>query len=315
MAGVKEEKVERDSGEKECQRLDNFRTSNDGSEAPSRILNFKQAQGRVGVNSYFQRHELTVTCCHWQIIQFVPSSMHGQFFAWVVVDGTMRTIPIQVSRLFYLNPKAPVTEEFPGRRANKILPHGHKKYNLIEVTIDEDQFRAESEKLAAHLADPEVEWISLPKKRNVQDGWSLDELHMKTTTECSYLENSMSFFYLYHSISDSRAMYVAYFPTSSQVYVVVVSPFPSKELSPQMLERQFREASQALSIQLSMTNEGMTFKVEYVAHVKDAQGNLQRMITEYRLLCLFFIIPLSISSEYFNLCSLKSDFVSFNTYW
>ncbi|GER25550.1 DNA polymerase [Striga asiatica] len=249
---------------RESAKLDNYRTSNDGSEVPSRILNFKQAEGRVGVNSYFQRHELAVTRCHWQIIQFVPSSMHGQFFAWVVVDGTMRKIPVQVSRLFYLNSKAPVTEEFPGRRVNKILPHGHKNYNLIEVTIDEDQFRAESKKLAAHLADPEVEGIyetQIPlefnailqigcvckvdksaKKRNVQDGWSLDELHMKTTTECSYLENSMSFFYLYHSISDSRAMFVAYFPTSSQVYVVV----------------------------------------EYVAHFKDAQGNLQRMITEYR---------------------------------
>lgn len=36
------------------------------------------------------------------------------------------------------------------------------------------------------------------KKRNPQDGWTLDELHMKTTTECSYLEQSFSFFYLYH---------------------------------------------------------------------------------------------------------------------
>lgn len=36
------------------------------------------------------------------------------------------------------------------------------------------------------------------KKRNFQDGWSLNELHMKTTTECPYLEQSYAFFYLYH---------------------------------------------------------------------------------------------------------------------
>lgn len=35
-------------------------------------------------------------------------------------------------------------------------------------------------------------------KRNAQDGWSLSELQMKTTAECSYLEQSISFFYLYH---------------------------------------------------------------------------------------------------------------------
>lgn len=68
-----------------------------------------------------------------QIIQLAPSSQNGRFFAWVVVDGAMHKIPINVSRVFYLNSKAPVTEEFPGRRVNKILPHGHHCYNLIEV--------------------------------------------------------------------------------------------------------------------------------------------------------------------------------------
>ena len=36
------------------------------------------------------------------------------------------------------------------------------------------------------------------KKRNIQDCWNLKDLQMKTTTECSYLEQSLSFFYLYH---------------------------------------------------------------------------------------------------------------------
>lgn len=36
------------------------------------------------------------------------------------------------------------------------------------------------------------------KARNAQDGWNVNELHMKTTAECSYLEEAVSFFYLYH---------------------------------------------------------------------------------------------------------------------
>lgn len=36
------------------------------------------------------------------------------------------------------------------------------------------------------------------KLRNAQDGWNLDELHMKTTAECSYLEQGVTYFYLYH---------------------------------------------------------------------------------------------------------------------
>lgn len=114
----------------------------------------------------------------------------GLFFAWVIADGIMHKIPIIVPRVFYLNSKASITEEFPGRRVNKILPHSRPVFNLIEVfflinslfcihflrfslislfycyikvSIGEDQFRTESRKLAIHLSDPEVEvFLFLP---------------------------------------------------------------------------------------------------------------------------------------------------------
>ena len=70
-----------------------------------------------------------------QIIQLAPSTTPGQFLAWVVADGIMFKIPIKVPRVFYLNSKAPVTDEFPGRRVKKILPHGRPSLNLIEVKM------------------------------------------------------------------------------------------------------------------------------------------------------------------------------------
>ncbi|XP_059627348.1 DNA polymerase epsilon catalytic subunit A-like [Cornus florida] len=288
------------------QRLGNSKTlnpTNGTAEMPGSVKNHKQAQGRTGVSSYFERHELAFTRCPWQIIQLVSNSHNGQFFAWIIVEGVMHKIPIIVPRVFYLNSRAPITEEFPGRRVNKVLPHGRCGYNLIEVTIDEDQFISESKKLAAHLADPEVEGIyetkvplefnailqigcvckvdKTAKKRNAQAGWSLNELHMKTTTECSYLENSLSFFYLYHSISEGRAIYVGYFPASRTISVVVVNPFQNKELSPHILEKQFREACQALSIEPPMARDSISFKVDYVKYVKDAEKILQRTINEH----------------------------------
>ncbi|KAA8544223.1 hypothetical protein F0562_022235 [Nyssa sinensis] len=289
------------------QRLGNLKTLsqiNGVSKMPPTVINHKHSRGRTGVNSYFERPELALTRCHWQIIQLVQSSQSGQLFAWVVVEGVMHKIPIFVPRVFYLNSRASITEEFPGRRVNKILPHGRHSYNLIEVLIDEDQFRAESKKLAAHLADPEVEGIyetkvplefnailqigcvckvdKTAKKRNAQDGWSLSELHMKTTTECSYLEQSISFFYLYHSISEGRAIYVGYFPASRTISVLVVNPFQNKELSSHILEKQFREACQALSIDPPMPRDSISFRVDYVGYVKDAEFFLQRTINEHR---------------------------------
>lgn len=68
-----------------------------------------------------------------QIIQFIPSAKPGHFFAWVITEGVMLKVPISVPRIFYLNSKAPITEEFPGRHVNKFLPRGKHNFNLIEV--------------------------------------------------------------------------------------------------------------------------------------------------------------------------------------
>lgn len=80
-------------------------------------------------------HLITLSSFMFQIMQLVPCSRNGQFFAWVVVEGIMLKVPITVPRVFYLNSKATISENFPGRRVNKILPHGRQSYNLFEARI------------------------------------------------------------------------------------------------------------------------------------------------------------------------------------
>ncbi|XP_058761674.1 DNA polymerase epsilon catalytic subunit A-like isoform X2 [Vicia villosa] len=288
-------------GMRKKQRLENSKRSdhlNGSLEQTSGKLN----HGKSNVSSYFRRHEVALTRCPWQIIQLVYSTQAGQFFAWVVVDGIMLKIPISIPRVFYLNSRSP-TEEFSGKRVNKTLPHGRHSYNLHEVTINEVQYKEESKKLAALLADPDVEGIyetkvplefnaivqlgcvckvdKTAKKRSLQEPWNLSELHMKTTTECAYLEQSIPFFYLYHSISEGRAIYVGYFPGSQAITFVVVNPYQNKDISPIFLERQFRDACRALSIEPALGN-GINFNVEYVALVKDAEAVLQSAINDHR---------------------------------
>ncbi|KAK7262191.1 hypothetical protein RJT34_29753 [Clitoria ternatea] len=263
----------------------------------------KGSQVRSNVSSYLKRHSAVLKQCYWQIIQLIPSSEIGQFFAWVLVDGDMFKIPISVPRVFYLNSKSPITEEFLGQRVNKTLPHGRHSYNLYEVRINEVQYREASKKLAALLADPDIEGIyetkvplelnaiiqlgcvckvdKTAKERSPQESWNVSELNMKTTAECAYLEQPISFFYLYHSISEGRAVYVGYFPASKAMSVVVVNPFQNKDISANFLERQFHDACQALSIEPPKRND-INFKVDYVAHVKEAEPLLQRAISDHR---------------------------------
>uniref|UniRef100_A0A0D9YSR4 DNA polymerase epsilon catalytic subunit n=1 Tax=Oryza glumipatula TaxID=40148 RepID=A0A0D9YSR4_9ORYZ len=253
----------------------------------------------VVIYSFTLMPDKLIYCPH-QIIQLASSTLPGHFFAWVVAEGIMFKIPINVPRVFYLNSKAPVTEEFPGRRVKKILPHGRPCFNLIEVVTSEEQFRVEGKKLAAHLAEPDVEGIYetkiLPelnailqigcvckvdksaKRRSIQDGWDLAELQMKTTAECSYLEQTVSFFYLYHSLSEGRGVYVMYFPTSFRIHAVVVNPFRNKELSPSFLEKQYRDVCQTLG----SLHENITFLVDYHTSIDAGSKHVQRMLLEYR---------------------------------
>lgn len=52
-------------------RTDNSKTSNQAkgvSELLGGVISHKHGQGRTGVNSYFQKHELALTHSHWQVI-------------------------------------------------------------------------------------------------------------------------------------------------------------------------------------------------------------------------------------------------------
>ncbi|PWA63054.1 hypothetical protein CTI12_AA356760 [Artemisia annua] len=55
----------------------------------------------------------------------------------------------------------------------------------------------------------------------------------------------------------------------------------NKELTPNILEKLFREACPALS-ELSLSRDTSSFKVEYVGNPKDAEKILQRTISEFR---------------------------------
>ncbi|KAH7426493.1 hypothetical protein KP509_10G003400 [Ceratopteris richardii] len=261
-------------------------------------------KNRTGVGAFFRNREGKLLHSHWQILQMTITREPGEFLAWVIAGGDMFKVSIKVPRHFFMNTRASLAEAHPGRRVSRILPHAHPSFNLIEVIVEERQFKAAGRKLAAHLADPEVEGVyetkmplpfhavmqlgcvcTVDKKASIkgmQDCWSLEDLVMKTTTECSYLSESLSFFYLYHSASDTRGLYALYTPCSSMLIIIVVNPFNNKEVSTVQLEKHFRDASHLYSATNGQDIMDVTFKVEYVGNNLEAARLLQRMLASYR---------------------------------
>ncbi|CAK9156277.1 unnamed protein product [Ilex paraguariensis] len=96
------------------------------------------------------------------------------------------------------------------------------------------------------------------------------------------------------------------FPTTIPAVAGKHVRFFNKELSPPILEKQFREACQALSIKPPMPRNAISCEVDYVKSVKDGEKILQRAIVEYR----FFLLPISLVIA---LASVKSDSVLYFT--
>lgn len=69
-----------------------------------------------------------------QILHLALGQRSGEFTAWVLADGDMYKVPLKVPRVFYLNTQATNTEEYPGVRVTRTLPHGRPVFNLIEVS-------------------------------------------------------------------------------------------------------------------------------------------------------------------------------------
>lgn len=66
------------------------------------------------------------------------------------------------------------------------------------------------------------------------------------------------------SICEGRAIYAGYFPALRTIHVVVVNPFQNRDLTPSFLEKQFRDACQALDIESPLLQHGAKFKVDYL---------------------------------------------------
>ncbi|EFJ15355.1 hypothetical protein SELMODRAFT_445541 [Selaginella moellendorffii] len=259
------------------------------------------------VNTFFQNREASLTRSHWEVLQFEATEKPGNFIAWVVAGSSMYKVPVKVSRIFYLNTRAIVSEDYPGKRVSRVLPHGKACFNLIEVILDEEQYKQAKKDVVAHLSDPEVEGVyetRLPlvlqailqlgcvcsvdvkaQKRSLNEGWSLEELHMKTTTECSYLADNVSFIYLYHSAFEPRGCYALYAPLAAKVLVIIVNPSVNKEVSTNWLERQFRDSlrTQESSVmeEFNMDTSDVNFEIEYLATYAEAGRRLQRTLHDY----------------------------------
>ncbi|KAK3232982.1 hypothetical protein CYMTET_56694, partial [Cymbomonas tetramitiformis] len=260
------------------------------------------------LGNFYRRQQAAVTEAYWQVVQFAETSTLGTFTAWILVEGRMYSVPIHVPRRFYINLRTPDLEADMGlglrKRVHFQPPHSRPALNLYEVQLAEEDMVSGSQEMALQMASTDVEGVyesrcplllqllvdvgcclkvaKHAQKRPLSEGFSVAELEMKTTTECPYLEihpqHNLRHIMLYYSEADTRGVYALLLLPLGQCLVLVVSPFASREVTPQSAQRVYRDAG-------GPAPEGdieLKFEVEYVASHRDAQKRVHRALELYR---------------------------------
>eukprot|EP00898_Chlorokybus_atmophyticus_P000434 jgi/Chlat1/1391/Chrsp12S02054 len=143
---------------------------------------------RADVGSYFRQREALLLSTPWQIVQISPADTPGSFRAWVIVEGAMFSVPLHVSREFYINTRTtPDSDSYSalGSKCTRLLPHSRPCLNLqnvrrrvcgmlgglglsrpctelthcarVQIVVSEDNYQDNAKELAANLVDPDVE--------------------------------------------------------------------------------------------------------------------------------------------------------------
>eukprot|EP00873_Tetraselmis_striata_P038899 jgi/Tetstr1/459163/TSEL_004609.t1 len=290
----------------------------DARGAPNGMLAAKQS-------SIFARQHNAASANHWQILQLAPTSQPGLYKAWVLLGTDLYAVPLRVPRHFYVNAMLD-PEEAAGlglsTRVSRTLPDSHRAGNIYEVVMDEAHYLARHSELATQLSVRAVagtyeERLPLDlhatlalgccavvasqdaKGRALSREFSMAEMAMKTTSECSYLLDGgaeglgpLRHVALYHSadIGRRRAVFCLLLPSAKRAVVQVVSPVAAgpQEVTSRLCGRAYQEAMSYLLADMEKTGisfpvtQEVEFAVHYSATDQDAMRQIGRALSDFK---------------------------------
>ncbi|PWY92538.1 DNA polymerase epsilon catalytic subunit A [Aspergillus heteromorphus CBS 117.55] len=189
----------------------------------------------------------------WQILHLAETARPGIVRAFVLIDRKVHTLTIKVPRQVYINLKQDSLPDVDVpdcevEKVNHTLPNGHPSVHLFKLTLSEETYLRESEKLDVLLQHPSVEGVyekSIPlniravlklgsictfdeEQRGVlgeglDRGFDLSTL-CRTTSERPYLLDSpLAYHYLYHLTSGDRQIFALFSSTKNEAHVVILN--------------------------------------------------------------------------------------------
>lgn len=206
-----------------------------------------------GLSSFFRNQAQMLYISTWQVLQLCETGRPGIVRAFVLIDQKIHALNVKVPRQFFVNLKRDSLPdiEVPDcevEKVNHTLPNGHPSVHLFKLSLPEDKFLDESEKMDALFQHPSIEGVyernitpslravlklgshcSFDEERRgvlgdgLEKGFDLSTL-LHTTSDQPYLMDSpLAYHYLYHVASGDRQIFALFSTTKKEAHIVILN--------------------------------------------------------------------------------------------
>ncbi|KAJ5095595.1 hypothetical protein NUU61_004951 [Penicillium alfredii] len=205
------------------------------------------------LSNFFRNQAQMLYISTWQVLQLCETGRPGIVRAFVLIDQKIHALNVKVPRQFFVNMKRDSLPdiEVPDcevEKVNHTLPNGHPSVHLFKMSLSEDKFLEETDKMDVLFQHPSVEGVyerHIPlsvravlklgshctfdeEQRGVlgeglERGFDLSSL-LHTSSDKPYLmDSSLAYHYLYHVVSGDRQVFALFSTTKSEAHIVILN--------------------------------------------------------------------------------------------
>jgi DNA polymerase epsilon subunit 1 len=231
----------------------------------------RRKEPKEGIAKFFDTN-ISIGNYNWTLLSLQETDSSGIFRMFIIVNGRMESIDVDVPRILYLNSR--VLDENSSKRPGvkmikrtRTLPRGHPCLNLYELQMTEYFYRMNSVLFSSMFNHKDIEGVyesnvpllfralislgTFGKLAIPVDDFDrtkpldLSSISRGNLTNIDYLKkNSFQVIYVYHSHSLGNHFVSIFIPSTGKLYIQIVNKFNNQDqLGPikKLYQDQFQE--------------------------------------------------------------------------
>ncbi|KAL9600996.1 MAG: hypothetical protein Q9219_002818 [cf. Caloplaca sp. 3 TL-2023] len=205
------------------------------------------------LGGFFRNQAELLYTSTWQVLQLRETEIPGHLRAFVLIDKKVHPLTIKVPRQLFINTHGNDLPdiEVPGCTAERVyhtLPNGHPSTLLFKLTMAEETYMLESERIAAICQHPSVEGVyerQVPLTiravlqlgnlctfdesqkgvlgKGLEQGFALSALRRSPAKQPYLLETEMGFIYLYHVVAGDRQIFALFSTVKDEAHILILN--------------------------------------------------------------------------------------------